>query len=73
MDDLALLLTGGRLNEASRNLIKNSVEKAKSKEDGIRMAQKLIASSPEYQTTNVQLPLFQKRPEVDPPKNWKGL
>ncbi len=48
-DELALLLTGGRLSSASRNLIKES--------DGLETALKLIVTTPEFHSTRVVTPL----------------
>jgi uncharacterized protein (DUF1501 family) len=48
-DELAMLLTGGRLNAASRNLIKESAS--------LSTALKLIVTTPEFHSTRVVTPL----------------
>ncbi len=76
VNELALLLTGGRLSDNSRASIEgaysstlassnNDVEKA------LRMAQKLIVASPEFHSTGVFKPLSQARPtpELPSPSN----
>ena len=52
VDELSLLLTGGRLNQDSRSVIANAYASATSHDDGLRLAQKLMFSTPEYHSTN---------------------
>ena len=52
VDNLALLLTAGRLNTNARNSIISSYNDAGGGSDGLKIAQKLIAATPEYHSTN---------------------
>ena len=52
VNELALLLTAGRLNQESRNIIQQQYTNAGDVEAGVRLAQQLIVSSPEFHSTN---------------------
>lgn len=70
IDDLSLLLTAGRLrlNSATRSMIIDAYNSAGGGEDGLRLAQKLMISLPEFHTTNVMHSTTGSRPEVEPPE-----
>jgi len=55
LDELSLLLTCSRLSLRNRNIIKSAVERfyGGDKAKGIRIAQQLIISTPEFHTTNL--------------------
>ena len=66
VDELALLLTGGRLTDNSRSEIEtayNSANASGGKDKALRMAQKLIVTTPEFHATSVFKPLSEARPE----------
>jgi hypothetical protein len=52
VDDLATLLTAGRLSPEHRGLIRDAYNDAGSANDGLKIAQQLILSSSEFHTTN---------------------
>ncbi len=52
VDELATLLTSGRLSAESRRLIRDAYDKAGSGNDGLRIAQEMILTSSEFHTTN---------------------
>ena len=64
--DLATLLTAGRLNDDSRQMITQELENAPDVETGVRLAQQLIAVSPEFHSTNMMEFNGEDR-EVPPP------
>ncbi len=68
VDDLATLLTAGRLSPEHRSLIADAYDKAGSANDGLKMAQELILSSSEFHTTNTAKPTNEKRVEVQFPE-----
>ena len=71
IDELSLLLTGGRLssNSVSRSIIINAYNTAGNNEDALSLAQKLIISTPEFHTTNVMYTSSSTvRPEIEPPQ-----
>lgn len=56
LDDLSLWMTAGRLTESSHNFVKETVEKLYNDGDrakAVRIAQQLVASTPEFHTTNI--------------------
>lgn len=56
MDDLSLLLTSSRLSQTNREIIKSAFENvylSGNKAKGIRIAQQLIVSTPEFHATNL--------------------
>lgn len=56
LDELALLLTAGRLGETNRAIIKPAVEEAFNSGDvakAVRIAQQLVSASPEFHSTNI--------------------
>ena len=72
VDELSLLLTAGRLNQESRAIIANAYSSAGNNADGLRLAQKLMISTPEYQSTNILDIKSDIRPEVEfPPPSTK--
>jgi len=70
IDELSLLLTGGRLrvNSVSRSFLVNEYNKERNKKDALRLAQKLIASTPEFHSTNVMYSTSTPRPEMQAPQ-----
>jgi hypothetical protein len=52
VDDLALLLTGGRLSAASKDIISNAYQGEGNNADGLRLAQKLITTTPEFHSSS---------------------
>lgn len=64
VDELALLLTSGRLSSSSRNALKDIMTNASDFSSGIKTAQKLIASSPSFHSTNLIQPLLGEKPDV---------
>ncbi len=68
VDELSLLLTAGRLNNASRDFIINAFERASSASAGLEMVQKLITSIPEFHSTNIVDSNSNKRPEMETPE-----
>ena len=72
VDELALLLTAGRLNTASRTIIQAAYSQELSDADAasaLRLAQKLIITTPEFHSTNIVKPkLGQLRPEPEVPQ-----
>jgi len=52
VDELATVLTAGRLNSESRLVIQNEYENALNNDSGLRLAQQLIASTPEFHSTS---------------------
>ena len=72
VDELSLLLTAGRLNQESRAIIADAYSSAGNNADGLRLAQKLMISTPEYQSTNILDIKPDTRPEVEfPPPSTK--
>ncbi len=53
VDDLATLLTAGRLNLEHRRLVVDAYDKAGSANDGLKVAQQIILSCAEFHTTNM--------------------
>lgn len=69
VDELATLLTAGRLNDESRKMIKDHFESAANDGYGLRLAQQLIVSTPEFHSTNNILKFSgEKRPPSQPPQ-----
>ena len=70
IDDLSLILTGGRLrlNSVSKSIIVDAYKNAGNNADGLRLAQKLIVSTPEFHTTNVMYSTSSPRDELQPPQ-----
>ena len=68
VDELSLLLTAGRLNSESRSLIVDAFEGEANNAAGIRVAQKLMASIPEFHSTTLFENLSQSRPETETPE-----
>lgn len=68
VNELSLLLTGGRLNDESKNIIKNAFQSESNVGDGLRIAQKLITSTPEYHSSSTfTVKPFANRPTVTNP------
>jgi hypothetical protein len=68
VEELALLLTAGRLNTASRTIIQAtySEEMSADVDSALQLAQKLVISAPESHSTNAVKPkLGQLRPEPE--------
>ena len=64
VDDLATLLTAGRLSPEHRSVIRNAYDNAGSANDGLKIAQLLILSSSEFHTTNFVKPTDQAREDT---------
>lgn len=64
VDNLANLLTAGRLNPKHRALIVEAYNKAGSADDGLKVAQRLILTTPEFHSTNLYKPSEVPRPGV---------
>ena len=71
VDELATLLTAGRLSLEHRDIIRGAYDKALSATDGLKIAQELILTSSEFHTTNVVKSVDKIRPKVTfpPPSN----
>lgn len=65
VDDLATLLTSGRLDRAKREIIKDiyedTIARGKSSKEALINVQQLIVASPEFHSTNVVQAIDQKR------------
>ena len=68
MDELSLLLTAGRLNSSSRDLIIDVYNSAPSKEEALKHAQNLIIATPEFHSTNLIYSNMEERPEIEVPE-----
>lgn len=68
VDELALLLTGGRLHDHARTVIINSYNAAGGGTGGLKTAQKLMAVVPEFHSTNVVNANTSSRPDADIPQ-----
>uniref|UniRef100_A0A7S1G156 DUF1501 domain-containing protein n=1 Tax=Corethron hystrix TaxID=216773 RepID=A0A7S1G156_9STRA len=53
VNELDILLTQGRLSTKSQQIIVEAINRANSFEEGLRMAQKLIITTPEYHSTSI--------------------
>ena len=80
VDELSLLLTGGRLTTNSRAAIVTAYSSAKvsgGADKALRMAQKLIITTPEFHSTSLFKPLSEARPEPvqpqEPTNPYKAL
>ena len=73
VEELSLLLTGGRLNQNSRTVIANAYSSAANHDEGLRLAQKLMFSTPEYHSTNLfDMKTIELRPDPQfPPPSSK--
>ena len=67
VNELSLLLTGGRLNSRSQNIIAQAFQGQQYESDGLRLAQKLISTTPEFHSTSVFDATSTNRPEVENP------
>jgi hypothetical protein len=67
VDELALLLTSGRLSTSSRKTVLDAIVNATDRKTGIRIAQKLIASSPAFHATGLEQPLQTEKPNMTIP------
>jgi len=65
VDELAIVLTGGRLNSQSREIIQQEFENAESDEKGLKIAEQLIISTPEFHSTSLTEFNGKVRPELD--------
>ena len=68
IDELALLLTGGRLHDEARSVIINAYDSEGGGSSGLKYAQKLIASLPEFHSTNVVSTNLISRPDIEIPQ-----
>jgi uncharacterized protein (DUF1501 family) len=67
-NELATLLTAGRLNRSSREFISQIIQSEPDITLGVKKAQQLIVTSPEFHTTNIIRKSGVSRPEPEPPK-----
>lgn len=68
IDELALLLTAGKLNQDSRAAIKNAYDNENTSQEGLQLAQKLITTSPEFHSLGVFDMASTSRPEMEAPQ-----
>ena len=67
VNELATLLTAGRLDESNREILVNAYESAGSAEAGLRLAQQLILTTPEFHSTNTVTKSGGSRDAFTPP------
>jgi len=67
VNELAVLLTAGRLNNNARSVIVSAFNAAGNNENGRKIAAKLMATTPEFHTTNVADATTSSRPDYDIP------
>jgi hypothetical protein len=67
-NELATLLTAGRLSRTSRELISQMIGSEPNITIGVKKAQQLIITSPEFHTTNIIRKSGASRPEPEAPK-----
>jgi hypothetical protein len=67
VDELALLLTSGRLSTSSRKTVFDAIMNAADRKTGIKTAQKLIASSSAFHATGLEQPLQTEKPNMTVP------
>ena len=67
VDELALLLTSGRLSSAYRKTLFDIIVNASDLSTGIRTAQKLIAASPAFHATSLVQPLLAEKTDLPAP------
>ena len=67
VDDLATLLTSGRLGKSQREIIMHLYMKESDKAEALRLAQKLMIISPEHHVTGIIRKSSQNRPELPIP------
>ncbi len=67
VDDLASLLTSGRLSEHHRNLIEELYSNHQNKAEALKLAQQLIVLSPEFSALGISRETQEKRPELASP------
>ncbi len=68
VDELSLLLTAGRLSTEARNIIVSAYQSQGDNNDGLRIAQKLIAATPEYHATTAFSSKAESRSEIGTPE-----
>lgn len=68
IEELATLLTAGRLNDESKQIIKDHFDNAADDGYGLRLAQQLIVSTPEFHSTDLLQFSGEKRPPPQPPQ-----
>lgn len=77
IDELALLLTGGRLHDEAKGIIINAYNLNGGGVEGLRAAQKLMTTVPEFHSTNIVDTNTLTRPDIDVPepssKAYKAL
>ncbi len=67
VDELALLLTGGRLHDEAKITMINAYNAMGGGPAGLQIAQKLMVTAPEFHSTNVVIADLSPRQEVDAP------
>jgi uncharacterized protein (DUF1501 family)/uncharacterized protein (DUF1800 family) len=77
VNELSMLLTGGRLNSSSKTLIADAFRGELDSNDGLRLAQKLVISTPEFHSSSVFDVTSTERPELPAPtpsnKRYKAV
>lgn len=77
IDELATLLTAGRLNNESREIIRQLYDSVADPSAAMRLAQQLIAVTPEFHSTNLVKFSGKKRVTTEPPqpsnRSYKGV
>ena len=69
IDDLATILTSGRMSEANRQIIKNLYTKENNDDAALRVARQLVITSPEFHATGISKNDGSSRPK--PPSRLK--
>jgi hypothetical protein len=65
VNELSLLLTGGRLSSQSKQIIRQAFQSEGDSSDGLRLVQKLIAITPEFHTSSAFCAMEVDRPELE--------
>ena len=77
VDELALLLTSGRLSSTYRKSLFDIIVNASNLSTGIKTAQKMIAASPAFHATNLVQPLLAEKTDMQVPtpseKSYKAV
>lgn len=77
IDDLATLLTSGRLSDSHRRLFKEVYSNEKNSNEALKLLQQMAILSPEYSSTGVIQESLRKRPSINRPtkscKRYKAV
>jgi len=69
VDELSTLLTAGRIDDDTKDIIRKAYDSTGTEEGGIRLAQQLMLTSPEFHSTNpVKRNGFERSPKESAPK-----